>query len=99
MRLTPTMVSSPGLTGRSSNHRPGILDRPVKPGDDTGRVNSIRPHRALHGRAPHQPALVGRKIVARMGRAAIVPNQKITDAPYVAIDEFLPLGMVEHRVE
>src|SRR5713101_9532701 len=23
MRLTPTMLSSPGLTGRSSNHRPG----------------------------------------------------------------------------
>jgi len=28
-------VSSPGLTGRSSNHRPRILDRPAKPGDDT----------------------------------------------------------------
>src|SRR6266446_3043868 len=30
-----TTVSSPGLTGRSSNHRPGILDCPVKPGNDT----------------------------------------------------------------
>jgi hypothetical protein len=26
--------SSPGLTGRSSNHRPGVLDCPVKPGND-----------------------------------------------------------------
>ena len=32
------MLSSPGLTGRSSNHRPGILDCPVKPGNDTGNV-------------------------------------------------------------
>src|SRR5262245_9334754 len=30
-----TKVSSPGLTGRSSNHRPWILDCPVKPGNDT----------------------------------------------------------------
>src|SRR6266478_2380089 len=28
-------LSSPGLTGRSSNPRPGILDRPVKPGNET----------------------------------------------------------------
>jgi hypothetical protein len=28
-------VSSPGLTGRSSKHRPWILDCPVKPGNDT----------------------------------------------------------------
>jgi hypothetical protein len=27
--------SSPGWTGRSSNHRPGVLDCPVKPGNDT----------------------------------------------------------------
>jgi hypothetical protein len=27
--------SLPGLTGQSSNHRPGVLDRPVKPGDDS----------------------------------------------------------------
>src|SRR5579862_1032752 len=26
-------LSSPGLTGRSSNHRPGVLDCPVKPGN------------------------------------------------------------------
>src|SRR6266436_72254 len=31
-------LSSPGLTGRSSNHRPGILDRPVKPGNDTVEI-------------------------------------------------------------
>jgi hypothetical protein len=29
------MLSSPGLTGRSSNHRLRILDCPVKPGNDT----------------------------------------------------------------
>jgi hypothetical protein len=28
-------VSSPGLTGRSSKHRPWILDCPVKPGNDS----------------------------------------------------------------
>ncbi len=35
------MVSSPGLTGRSSNHRPRILDCPVKPGNDTGRIGYV----------------------------------------------------------
>src|SRR5258707_11440849 len=39
--LTSILVSSPGLTGRSSNHRPGILDCPVEPGNDTGKVNLI----------------------------------------------------------
>jgi hypothetical protein len=29
------------LTGRSSTHRPWMLDRPVKPGDDTGMVNGL----------------------------------------------------------
>jgi hypothetical protein len=28
-----------GLTGRSSNHRPGILDCQVKPGNDTREVS------------------------------------------------------------
>src|SRR5215467_3262014 len=36
-----SVLSSPGLTGRPSNHRPGILDCPVKPGNDTNRVNLI----------------------------------------------------------
>jgi len=31
----PLCCHRPGLTGRSSNHRPGILDCPVKPGNDT----------------------------------------------------------------
>jgi tetratricopeptide (TPR) repeat protein len=31
----PLSVSSPGLPGRSSNHGRGVLDRPVKPGDDS----------------------------------------------------------------
>jgi hypothetical protein len=30
------LLSSPGLTGRSSKHRPGVLDCPVKPGNDSG---------------------------------------------------------------
>src|SRR5712692_7434643 len=42
------MLSSPGLTGRSSNHRPWVLDCPVKPGNDTGRINTIE--NTLHGR-------------------------------------------------
>src|SRR5437899_4890847 len=33
-----SVVSSPGLTGRSSNPIEGILDCPVKPGNDTGRA-------------------------------------------------------------
>src|SRR5712671_482281 len=35
------MLSAPGLTGRSSNHRPGILDCPVKPGNDTGESTRL----------------------------------------------------------
>src|SRR5260370_36411596 len=34
-------MSSPGWTGRSSNHRPRILDCPVKPGNDNRRVKFI----------------------------------------------------------
>src|SRR5258706_16486305 len=34
-------LSSPGLTGRSSNHRQGILDCPVKPGKDTAFMNGL----------------------------------------------------------
>jgi hypothetical protein len=37
---TNTSLSSPGSTagptGRSSKHRPGVLDCPVKPGNDAG---------------------------------------------------------------
>src|SRR6266852_5523254 len=55
MRSTPTVLSSPspgligGLTGRSSNHRPGILDCPVNPpiksgeGNDTSLTARIQP--------------------------------------------------------
>jgi hypothetical protein len=42
MRMTPTMLSSPGLTGRSSKHRPWLLDCPVKPGNDTERISLTR---------------------------------------------------------
>src|SRR5262249_20797555 len=62
-------------------------------------LNSIRPHRPLYGRAPHEPARVGRKIVPCMGRAAVVPHQEIADTPDVAIDEFRAFGVVEHRIE
>jgi len=36
-----TTLSSPGSTGRSSKHRPGVLDCPVEPGNDTDRVRRI----------------------------------------------------------
>jgi len=31
-----TSLSLPGLTGRSSKHQLGVLDCPVKPGNDAG---------------------------------------------------------------
>src|SRR5450755_4620250 len=31
-------MSSPGSTGRSNKHRPGVLDCPVKPGNDTRSI-------------------------------------------------------------
>jgi glycosyltransferase involved in cell wall biosynthesis len=34
IRLAPTLLSSPGSSGRSSKHRPWILDCPDKPGND-----------------------------------------------------------------
>jgi hypothetical protein len=52
VRSTPFVLSSPGLTGRSSKHRPWILDCPVKPGNDTGRISLIEKtprRRALSG--------------------------------------------------
>jgi tripartite-type tricarboxylate transporter receptor subunit TctC len=35
-------LSSPGPTGRSSKHRPGVLDCPVKPGNDIDKVQRNR---------------------------------------------------------
>jgi tetratricopeptide (TPR) repeat protein len=35
LTLSAPSVSSPGLTGRSSNHDRGLLDRPDEPGDDS----------------------------------------------------------------
>ena len=40
--LQQAHLSSPGLTGRSSKHRPGVLDCPVKPANDTNGVGSTR---------------------------------------------------------
>ncbi len=51
-------LSSPGLTGRSSNHRPGILDCPVNPpiksgeGNDTGRAGERSEGAARAGAKP-----------------------------------------------
>src|SRR5260221_6889891 len=39
MGLISSRLSLPGWTGQSSIHGRCLLDRPVKPGDDTGRVN------------------------------------------------------------
>src|SRR5271168_1618071 len=39
--LAPASLSSPGLTGRSGKHRSGVLDRAVKPGNDTAIVSVI----------------------------------------------------------
>jgi hypothetical protein len=59
------VLSSPGLTGRSSNHRPGILDCPVKPGNDTaGRRHARSPQRGRRYR--------DRRTVAPTGRHAII---------------------------
>jgi hypothetical protein len=54
VRLTPFVLSSPGLTGRSSNRRPWILDCPVKPGNDTGRISLIEKRRAVVPQAVHE---------------------------------------------
>ena len=53
VRLTSFVLSSPGLTGRSSKDRPWILDCPVKPGNDTGRISLIEktPRRRASSRA------------------------------------------------
>ncbi len=37
-RVDIPVLSLPGLTGQSSIHSRWLLDRPVKPGDDTGTV-------------------------------------------------------------
>jgi hypothetical protein len=36
---TLTVLSSPGLTGRSRNHWPWVLDCAVKPGNHTGGIS------------------------------------------------------------
>jgi hypothetical protein len=51
------MVSLPGLTGQSSIPGRWLLDRPVKPGDDSTEVNLIekctwRPRRTIRNALP-----------------------------------------------
>src|SRR6266849_7601154 len=43
-RIVDPTVSLPGLTGQSSTPGRWLLDRPVKPGDDTGRVERDEKH-------------------------------------------------------
>src|SRR6266571_2949029 len=63
------------------------------------RARSVRPPGTLDRRSPHQPTLRRRKIRARMGRAAVIPEQEVADAPDVLVDKFLLFGVVEHGLE
>src|SRR5438309_131529 len=63
------------------------------------RARSIRPRGTLDRRSPHQPRLRRREIRSRMGRAAVVPQEEVANAPDMFVDKFLPLGVVEHGVE
>src|SRR5262245_41664148 len=63
------------------------------------REGSIRPDGSFHGRAQHQPTLGRGEIGACVRGAAIVPEQEVAEAPGVLVDEFAPLGMIEHRVK
>jgi hypothetical protein len=47
------------LTGRSSNHRPGVLDCPVKPGNDTGKIPDEAKRACLIARSVAQAGLLG----------------------------------------
>src|SRR5712692_6574219 len=67
--------------------------------EDRLRARSVRPPAALDRRSPHQPALRRGEIRARVGRAAVVPEEELADAPNVLIDKLLPLGVVEHGLE
>src|SRR5262249_50042575 len=51
----PYGVSSIGLTGRSSNHRPLILDCPVKRGNDNGEAHEIKNAEAAGKKRGEQP--------------------------------------------
>src|SRR6266568_7046858 len=63
------------------------------------RARSIRPPGTPDRRSPHQPTLRRRKIRARMGRAAVVPEEEVADAPDVLVDKLPLLGVVEHGLE
>src|SRR6266705_7138270 len=62
--------------------------------EDRLRARSVRPPGALDRRSPHQPTLRRRKIRARMGRAAVVPEEEVADPPDVLVAEFPLLGVV-----
>src|SRR3989440_6002831 len=63
---------------------------------DGRSVGSLGP---FDRRSPHQPTLRRREIRARMRRAAVVPEEKVADAPDVLVDKLLPLGVVEYGLE
>src|SRR5262245_13469062 len=62
-------------------------------------VLSVRLLSSLHCRAQHEPALVRRKIVARVHGAAVVPNDQVAGPPHVPVIEFRLLGMIEERLK
>ena len=49
LKLPRALLSSPGSTRRSSKRGPGVLDCPVKPGNDTDRIGVARKRRAAEG--------------------------------------------------
>jgi hypothetical protein len=57
-RFFDACVSSPGLAGRFSNHQPGMLDCPVKPGNGTPGVNPIEKRKTENGN-PHKSNVAG----------------------------------------
>src|SRR5262245_24749226 len=66
--LLALCLSSPGLTGRSSNHRPTrVTGLPVKPGNDTDRVNS-------HVKALTLAPMGATIVVALLAKAARKPG-------------------------
>src|SRR2546422_8914977 len=72
--------------------------RQVKRGE-AGLKRSVRPLGALDRRSPHQPTLRRTEIRARMGRAAVVPEEEGADARNVLVDKLPLLGGGEYGVE
>src|SRR5205823_8992100 len=54
---------------------------------------------ALDGDAPEPATGHGIEVAPRVQRAAVVPEEQITDAPAVLVDELRPLNRREHGAE